>query len=183
MRRVIFTPSLWTHSFTNYLRFPLQLSSFCGGPNAGAQGARWRSGGRQMMALVWFRRAEVCLHLPGRPMAPGQPARAPIPPSLAVCAERPFGFHALTVWISRRRSMTWAIGDLCRFSLLNLGSLGRFFAQCFELCAVATLARSAAGTLCSARLCEGDTVPMLRVGGGGQEPAAARVLRVILSVP
>ncbi len=81
-------------------------------------------------------------------MAPGQPARAPIPPSLAVCVERPFGFHALTVWISRRRSMTWAIGDLCRFSLLNLGSLGRFFAQCFELCAVATLARSAAGTLC-----------------------------------
>ena len=55
-------------------------------------------------------------------MAPGQPARAPIPPSLAVCVERPFGFHALTVWISRRRSMTWAIGDLCRFSLLNLGS-------------------------------------------------------------
>ena len=136
MRRVIFTPSLWTHSFTNYLRFPLQLSSFCGGPNAGAQGARWRSGGRQMMALVWFRRAEVCLHLPGRPMAPGQPARAPIPPSLAVCAERPFGFHALTVWISRRRSMTWAIGDLCRFSLLNLGSLGRFFAQNFVLSAL-----------------------------------------------
>ena len=88
------------------------------------------------MALVWFRRAEVCLHLPGRPMAPGQPARAPIPPSLAVCVERPFGFHALTVWISRRRSMTWAIGDLCRFSLLNLGSLGRFFAQNFVLSAL-----------------------------------------------
>ena len=69
-------------------------------------------------------------------MAPGQPARAPIPPSLAVCIERPFGFHALTVWISRRRSMTWAIGDLCRFSLLNLGSLGRFFAQNFVLSAL-----------------------------------------------
>ena len=117
-------------------------------------------------------------------MAPGQPARAPIPPSLAVCAERPFGFHALTVWISRRRSMTWAIGDLCRFSLLNLGSLGRFFAQCFELCAVATLARSAAGTLCLHVSVKGtQSQCSVRVGGGGQEPAAARVLCVYLSAP
>ena len=82
-------------------------------------------------------------------MAPGQPARAPIPPSLAVCVERPFGFHALTVWTSRRRSMTWAIGDLCRFSLLNLGSLGRFFAQSIELCAAALTADWQPGTQCS----------------------------------
>ena len=59
-------------------------------------------------------------------MAPGKPARAPIQPCLAVCAKRPFRFLALTVWISRRRSMSWAIGDLYRFGLLNLGSLGRF---------------------------------------------------------
>ena len=33
--------------------------------------------------------------------------------------------------------MTWAIGDLCRFSLLKLGSLGRFFVQNIELCVAA----------------------------------------------
>ena len=73
-------------------------------------------------------------------MAPGEPARAPIQPCLAVCAKRPFLFLALTVWFSRRRSMTWAIGDGCRFSLLNQGSLGRFFVQCIELCEAAAMA-------------------------------------------
>ena len=68
-------------------------------------------------------------------MAPGQPARAPIPPSLAVCVERPFGFHALTVWFLRRRSKTWSIGKISCMLLLILGSLGRFFVQNVELCA------------------------------------------------
>ena len=41
----------------------------------------------------------------------------------------------------------------------------------------------AACTHCSGRLCVGDSVPVARVGGGGQEPAAARLLCVILSAP
>ena len=41
----------------------------------------------------------------------------------------------------------------------------------------------AACTHCSGRLCVGDSVPVARVGGGGQEPAAARVLCVYLSAP
>ena len=74
-------------------------------------------------------------------MAPGQPARAPIPPSLAVCVERPFGFHTLTVWILRRSSVTWSIGNLCWMQLLKQGASGRFLVQPLELCAVALLAR------------------------------------------
>ena len=73
-------------------------------------------------------------------MDAGQPARAPALPFLAVCAGWPFCFHALTVWFSRRRSISWAIGDHCRFSLLNLGSLGRFTAQNLELFVASTLA-------------------------------------------
>ena len=109
-------------------------------------------------------------------MAPGEPARVPILPCLAVCVERLFGFHALTVWFLRRRSMTWAIGNVCRMQLLNLGSLGRFLVQNMELCAPAQLALIAPGTNCSVALCDGDTVPVARVGGGGQKPAAAHVL-------
>ena len=99
-------------------------------------------------------------------MAPGEPARAPILPCLAVCVERLVGFHALN----------WAIGNVCRMQLLNLGSLGRFSVQNMELCAPAQLALIAPGTHCSVALCDGDTVPVARVGGGGQKPAAARVL-------
>ena len=73
-------------------------------------------------------------------MAPGEPARAPIQPCFAVCAKRPFLFLALTVWFSRRRSMTWAIGNTCRMQLLNLGSQGRLVVQKLELCAALTLA-------------------------------------------
>ena len=80
-------------------------------------------------------------------MAPGEPARAPILPCLAVCVERLFGFHALTVWFLRRRSMTWAIGNICRMQLLNLGSLGRLVVQKLELCAALTLAAWQPGTL------------------------------------
>ena len=34
--------------------------------------------------------------------------------------------------------MSLDIGDRCRFSLLNLGSLGRFFVQNFVLCVAAS---------------------------------------------
>ena len=85
-------------------------------------------------------------------MDAGQPARAPALPFLAVCAGWPFCFHALTVWFSRRRSMSWAIGDLCRFSLLNLGSLGRFFVYFMELRAAATIGLLGPGTHCSVGL-------------------------------
>ena len=109
-------------------------------------------------------------------MAPGKPVRAPIQPCLAVCAKRPFRFLALTVWFLRRRSMTWAIGNVCRMQLLNLGLLGRCSVQNMELCAPAQLDLLAPGTDCSDALCDGDTVPVARVGGGRQKPAAARVL-------
>ena len=133
-----------------------------------------------MMPLVWLWRAEVCLDPPEVPAPPGEPAQAPILPSLAVCAKRPFRFLALTVWDSRRRSMSWAIGDLYRFSLLNLGSLGRFFAQNIELCAAASTAAWQPRTHWSDGLWVGDLVPVARVGGGRLKPAAARVSQVFL---
>ena len=68
-------------------------------------------------------------------MAPGEPARAPALPSLAVCAERPFRFDALTFWLLRHRSMPWAILHLCRSRALKLGALRRYFEQNMELCA------------------------------------------------
>ena len=80
-------------------------------------------------------------------MDAGQPARAPALPFLAVCAGWPFCFHALTDWFSRRRSVTWAIGNICRMQLLNLGSLGRLVVQKLELCAALTLAAWQPGTL------------------------------------
>ena len=149
----------------------------------GGGGARWRSCGRQMMALVWFRRAEVCLHLPGRSMAPSEPARAPTLACCADCAERAFGFHALTGWFGRRSPMSWTIGNVCRMQLLNMGLLGRCSVQNMELCAPAQLDLLAPGTDCSDALCDGDTVPVARVGGGRQKPAAARVLCVNVSAP
>ena len=80
-------------------------------------------------------------------MDAGQPARAPALPFLAVCAGWPFCFHALTDWFSRRRSVTWAIGNICRMQLLNLGTLGRLVVQKLELCAALTLAAWQPGTL------------------------------------
>ena len=53
-------------------------------------------------------------------MDAGQPARAPALPFLAVCAGWPFCFHALTDWFSRRRSVTWAIGNICRMQLCSI---------------------------------------------------------------
>ena len=70
-------------------------------------------------------------------MAPGEPARAPTLPSLAVCAVAPFRFCALTDWFLRHSSMTWAIVNSWRSKVLKQGALGRFFVQHFELCAVA----------------------------------------------
>ena len=80
-------------------------------------------------------------------MAPGEPARAPVLPSLAVCAERPFGILALTVWFLRRRSMARAILSLCRSWVLKQGALGRLVAQKLELCAALTLAGKQPGSL------------------------------------
>ena len=80
-------------------------------------------------------------------MDAGQPARAPALPFLAVCAGWLFCFHALTDWFSRRRSVTWAIGNICRMQLLNLGTLGRLVVQKLELCAALTLAAWQPGTL------------------------------------
>ena len=73
-------------------------------------------------------------------MAPGQPARAPIPPSLAVCAGWPFCFHALTDWFLRCRSIPWAILSLCRSMVLKQGALQRLTAQKLELFVALTLA-------------------------------------------
>ena len=89
-------------------------------------------------------------------MAPGQPAREPIPPSIVVCVERPFGFHTLTGWFWRRSPMPWTIGHVCRMQLLNLGLLGRCSVQNMELCAPAQLDLLAPGTDCSDALCDGD---------------------------
>ena len=77
--------------------------------------------------------------------------------------------------------MYWAIGNRCCFQLLKLAALRRFFLQSVELCVVVVWPGGVSGLRCWECLCEGDVVPVLRVGGDELKLTAAYIFRVIYS--
>ena len=68
------------------------------------------------------------------------PPERPPCPSLRSAQDGRSGFHALTVWLLRCRSILWAILSLCRSMVLKQGALQRFTAHNLELFVASTLA-------------------------------------------
>ena len=68
------------------------------------------------------------------------PPERPPCPSLRSAQDGRSGFHALTDWLLRCRSILWAILSLCRSMVLKQGALQRFTAQNLELFVASTLA-------------------------------------------